>query len=305
MKLSPAELGGKRAVLIAGPTASGKSAAARDLAGAIERQGRGAWIVNADSMQVYDALRVLTARPSEADAARIPHRLYGHVPAERRYSVGAWLDAVAAVLGDAERAGALAIVVGGTGLYFKALTEGLAALPPIPPDIRARWGERLQAEGIAALHAHLGDRDAAAAAAIRPSDAQRILRALEVLEATGRPLGAWQQEAALPLLPLDDSVAALVIEPERDGLYRRIEARFDAMAAGGAIEEVRALLQRGLDPALPAMKAIGVKEFAAFLRNEIRLETAVGQAKTATRRYAKRQMTWLRNQMPDWARVSL
>jgi tRNA dimethylallyltransferase len=301
MKLSPQAVGDARAVLIAGPTAGGKSAAALNLAEAAERAGRSAWIVNADSMQVYDALPILTARPGPAEAKLAPHRLYGHVPAETRYSVGAWLADAAAVLAEAEAAGALPIVVGGTGLYFKALSEGLAAVPAIPAEVRALWSERLKAGGPAPLHALLVERDPVAAAAIRPSDPQRILRALEVLDATGRRLSDWQESEGLPPLVPASGTLRMVMAPDRQTLHARIVERLDRMVADGAVEEVEALLARGLVPDLPAMKAIGVKELAAFLRGEVTLEAALAEAAAETRRYAKRQMTWFRGQMPDWA----
>ncbi len=289
-------------MLIAGPTASGKSAAALRLAEEAAQQGRTAWIVNADAMQVYDALRVVTARPTAEDEARAPHKLYGHIPASARYSVGAWLADAEAVLKEAERAGALAVVTGGTGLYFKALTEGLAEIPSIPRETRAEWASRLRAEGLASLHALLAERDPASAASIRPSDPQRTLRALEVLDASGRPLSEWRRmQSAPPLVGVD--ALRFVIDPERAELHRRIEARFDRMVAEGALAEVEALLARNIDPDLPAMKAIGVRAFAAHLRGEAPLENAIAAAKAETRRYAKRQSTWFRNQMPDWPRL--
>jgi tRNA dimethylallyltransferase len=218
--------------------------------------------------------------------------------------VGSWLADVGKALQGADAAGALPILVGGTGLYFKALTEGLAPVPPIPAEVGAKWGARLEREGSAALHARLGELDAVAAARIRPGDAQRVVRALQVLDATGRPLREWQEAASSALLP-GDAALRLVIQPDRRELNRRVDARLDGMVHAGAVEEVRALLDRRLDPALPAMKAIGVKEFGSFLRDEISLEEAIRQAKTATRRYAKRQMTWLRNQMCDWIPADL
>ena len=288
-------------MLIAGPTAGGKSAAALALAEAAARSGRSAWIVNADSMQVYDALRILTARPGRAEERLALHRLYGHVPAETRYSVGAWLADAAVVLAEAEAAGALPIVVGGTGLYFKALSEGLAAVPAIPADVRARWSERLKAGGPAPLHALLMERDPVAAAAIRPSDPQRVLRALEVLDATGRPLSYWHASKSLPPLVSASETLRIVIAPDRQTLHLRIAERLDRMIAEGAVEEVKALLARGLAPDLPAMKALGVKELTAFLRGEVTLEAALEAAAAETRRYAKRQMTWFRGQMRDWS----
>jgi tRNA dimethylallyltransferase len=304
MELSLDAIGSARTVLIAGPTASGKSAAALALADTAARSGRTAWIVNADAMQVYEGLRILTARPREADCARAPHRLYGHVPPRVRYSVGAWLTDVALVLREAKTAGTLPIVIGGTGLYFKALAEGLATIPDIPLDVRERWSERLQSEGVAALHAMLAEQDPASAAAIRPSDPQRVLRALEVFEVTGLTLEERLGAPALPPLISAEETAMFVIEVDRATLHRRIEERFDRMVGEGALGEVQALVALGLDANLPAMKAIGVREFSAVLREEMTLDAAVAKAKTETRRYAKRQDTWFRNQMRDWRRVS-
>jgi tRNA dimethylallyltransferase len=292
-----------RMVLIAGPTASGKSALALDVAETADRRGRPARIVNADSMQVYAPLRILTARPSVADERRAAHRLYGHVSGETRYSVGAWLADAAAALSEADAAGALPVVVGGTGLYFKALTEGLADTPPVPAEVRSALAERLRREGAAALHAELAAADPMTAAGIRPGDAQRILRALEVLHATGAPLSAWRERATPPLVLPEDS-ARFVLMPERPALYRRIDARFDEMLAAGALDEVAALVRRKLDPALPVMKATGVRELAAHLAGELSLEDAAARAKQETRRYAKRQFTWARHQMADFERVA-
>lgn len=289
-------------MLIAGPTASGKSGLALKLAEDAARRGRPAWIVNADAMQVYDALRILTARPSPDNEARIRHRLYGHVSADTRYSAGAWLADMEQVLREAETESALPIVVGGTGFYFKALTEGIAAIPSIPADVRARWAERLKTEGATALHAVLVERDPESAASIRPTDTQRIVRALEVLEGTGVGLAAWQQQQAEPPLIAPDRTARLVLATPRPALHARIEARVDRMVEDGALEEIRALLARGLDSELPVMKAIGVRPFAAVLRGEMTLEAAITDVKTETRRYAKRQTTWLRHQMRDWPR---
>lgn len=302
MELSLDAIGSARAVLIAGPTASGKSAAALQLAEQAAARDRTAWIVNADAMQVYDGLRVLTARPSAEDEARAPHRLYGHLSPATRYSVGAWLNDVTDVFRDADAADALVIAVGGTGLYFKALTEGLAAIPEIPKEVRALLADRFKAEGGAALHAALAKLDPASAA-IRPGDSQRILRALEVIEVTGRPLGDWQKLPPLPPVVSAAETAAFVIEPDRATLYRRIEERFDRMANAGVIDEVRELLALNLDPDLPAMKAIGMREFAGFIRGELALDAAIAKAKMESRRYAKRQTTWFRHQMRNWRRI--
>jgi tRNA dimethylallyltransferase len=302
MEISLSAVGKARAVLIAGPTASGKSAAAMRLAEATAAQGRPAWIVNADAMQVYDALRILTARPTRAEESRVPHRLFGTVPASARHSVGAWLADLKVVLDEAEAAGALPILTGGTGLYFRAAAEGLAEIPAIPREVRERFAARLEAEGVEHLHAVLAERDPPSAAAIRPSDRQRTLRALEVLDATGRPLSEWQKlKSAPPLIAVD--APRYVIEPERNELYQRIEARFDRMMQEGALDEIRALLAQNLDPGLPAMKAIGVRALAAHLCGRLSLADAVAAAKIESRRFAKRQSTWFRTQTPDWPRI--
>ncbi|HEX2257663.1 MAG TPA: tRNA (adenosine(37)-N6)-dimethylallyltransferase MiaA [Afifellaceae bacterium] len=305
MEVSAAELGDARAVLIAGPTASGKSALALGLAEELARQGRPAVIVNADSMQVYDALRILTARPSPDEEARVPHRLFGHVPAEERYSVGRWLADAKAVLEKAWAEGQLPLVVGGTGLYFKALTDGLAEMPDIPAAVRRRWSYRATEVGAEGLHRLLRRCDPVAAAAIPPTDTQRLVRALEVIDATGRSIRDWQRQAAAA--PLVDPAGArrFVLLPDRAELYGRIDRRLEAMMAAGALDEVRALMTRGLDPDLPVMKATGVRELAAHLSGATPLETALERAKTETRRYAKRQLTWLRTQMgPGWEAIA-
>ncbi len=281
-------------MLIAGPTASGKSALALALAERI-----GGTVVNADSMQVYRDLRVITARPSPEDERRAPHRLYGHVDAAVNYSTGQWLRDVAAVLDETKAQGRVPIVVGGTGLYFKALTTGLAAVPPIPADIRAKVRARVQSEGAAALHGELMRRDPATARRLMVNDRSRIARALEVLEVTGRSLSDWHREGMLPLV--DPGKAAKVfLTCERKALVERIENRFTAMRQAGALEEVRALAARKLDPLLPAMKAHGVPWLIRHLHGEISLDEAAAGCVMDTRRYAKRQLTWLRNQMKDW-----
>jgi tRNA dimethylallyltransferase len=282
------------AVLIAGPTASGKSALALDVA---ERLG--GIVINADAMQVYRDLRILTARPSTAEEARVPHRLFGHVDAAESYSVGRWLRDVALVLEEAARCGALPIVVGGTGLYLKALTGGLAAIPPIPLPTRQALRARLARQGAGALHAELTQRDPAAAARLPPGDGVRIVRALEVIEATGQPLSVWHR-AGMPALLDAQKAVKVVLSLERAKLHQRIDGRFDAMMAQGALEEVQALHARGLDPLLPAMKAHGVPRLIAALDGQIPLPEAVDAAKRDTRRYTKRQLTWFRNQLPDW-----
>lgn len=285
-------------MLIAGPTASGKSALAL---AAAERVG--GIVVNADSMQVYSDLRAITARPSPDEEARVPHRLYGHVDAAQNYSVGRWCRDVAEVLAEAGRQGRPAILVGGTGLYFKVLTTGLAAVPPIPRDIRAQVRERMQNEGVAPLYAELAQFDPPTAARLMPNDRSRISRALEVILATGRSLTDWHREGLPPLVDADTAMKVF-ITCERAELVRRIEARFVAMLTTGALEEVRALAVRKLDPLLPAMKAHGVPWLMRHLNAEISLEVATAGAIMDTRRYAKRQVTWFRNQMPGWTAMT-
>ena len=283
-----------RAVLIAGPTASGKSALALALA-----EKLGGTIVNADSMQVYSHLRVITARPTPTEEARVPHRLYGHVDEAENYSVGRWCRDAGEVLANIAALGRVPILVGGTGLYFKALTSGLAAVPPIPADIREKVRSRLQSEGVAPLYTELKERDPATADRLMPKDRSRISRALEVMLATGRSLTDWHRDGMPALL---DSVRAakVFLTCERSELVARIEKRFAAMLAAGALEEVRALERRGLDPTLPAMKAHGVPWLVRHIRGEISLDEAAGGGVMDTRRYAKRQVTWFRNQMKDW-----
>ena len=284
-------------ILIAGPTASGKSALALELA-----EKRGAAIVNADSMQVYRDLRIITARPTPDEEKRVPHRLYGHVDAAESYSVGRWFDEAAAALTQTISRGQPAIMVGGTGLYFSTLTRGIAAVPPIPAEIRREVRGRLDAEGVTALHAELQLRDPAAAARLKPGDRARITRALEVVLATGRSLTQWHEDNMPARVDLASAVKIFLM-PNRDELGLRIDARFDAMMAAGALEEVRALAARNLDPNLPAMKAHGVPWLIRHLRGEISMTEAVAQAKRDTRRYTKRQATWFRNQLPQFAWV--
>jgi len=278
-----------RPVLIAGPTASGKSALALRIA-----ETRGGVIVNADALQVWSCWRVLTARPSEAEETRAPHALYGHLAPGAEWSVGHWLRAVAPYLDGPDRP----ILVGGTGLYFTALTEGLAEIPPTPPQVRAE-AERIEAgAGPAALLAGL---DAATAARIDRRNPARIRRAWEVLQATGRGLADWQAETGPPLLPLDRA-AAIVVAAGRDALAARIDARFDAMLAAGALEEVRAVRDIW-DPAALWAKAIGAPDLVAHLRGDITLDDAANRAKAASRQYAKRQRSWMRNRLGHWPRV--
>jgi tRNA dimethylallyltransferase len=288
----------KRALLIAGPTASGKSAAALKLA---ERFG--ATIVNADAMQVYADLRVLTARPSIAEERRAPHRLFGEVDAAENFSAGRWLTRAREILGERREGDGPLIFVGGTGLYFRALTEGLSDIPRVPEAVRAAVRAEAEGEPTPALHAALAARDPLTAARLRPSDRQRVLRALEVVAATGRPLVEFQGAREAPALPAG-AWAGLFLAPERAALNARIEARFDEMLGAGALDEVAALAARKLDPALPAMRAHGVPHLIAHLEGRLSLDEARALAVRDTRRYAKRQFTWARHQMPDFAWVA-
>jgi len=279
-----------RPVLIAGPTAGGKSALALAVA-----EAQGGVVVNADALQVYDCWRILTARPSAGEEARVPHALYGHLGREAPWSVGHWLRAVAGL----RAGGARLVIVGGTGLYFTALTEGLAEIPPVPEAVRAEAGARLATEGLGALVAGL---DAPTRARIDTANPARVLRAWEVLRATGRGLAEWQAATPPPLVPLAEA-QAMVVEVPRARLAARIEARFDAMMAAGALAEVAAELPYW-DPARPSARAIGAAELVAHLRGETALAEAVAAAKTATRQYAKRQRSWMRNRLGHWPRVT-
>lgn len=280
--------------LVAGPTASGKSAWALETA---ERTG--AVIVNADSQQLYADLRVLSARPSAEDEARAEHRLYGVADAADAWSAGRWSRAVMEVLADLD--GRPALLVGGTGLYFTALTKGLADIPEIPAEVRRAADEAFGLEGEAAFRRRLAERDPAAEARIETGDRQRLIRAMAVAEHTGRALTDWMADTT-PLLAPDDWTG-LVIEPDREALYANCDRRVARMVDDGALEEVRALITRNLDPGVPAMKAVGVREFAAHLAGETTLEAALEATRQATRNYAKRQLTWFRNQTPGWTRV--
>lgn len=287
-----------KAVLIAGPTASGKSALALVLA-----QRLGGFVVNTDSMQVYGDLRTITARPTVEEEAVAPHRLYGHVDAAVNYSVAKFLADAARVLAEAQASGKLPVFVGGTGLYFKALTRGLSAVPPVPEEVRSAIRIRLEKIGPEALYEELSKCDPGVAARLKPADRTRIARALEVFEATGRSLDDWHKENGAPLLDPSRAVK-LFLAPERDTLFARIETRFDTMMTQGALDEVRALAARKLDPLLPAMKAHGVPWLMRYLNGEMPLEDATQRAKLDTRHYAKRQFTWFRHQLADWARVA-
>ncbi|HEY4076361.1 MAG TPA: tRNA (adenosine(37)-N6)-dimethylallyltransferase MiaA [Rhizomicrobium sp.] len=278
------------AVLIAGPTASGKSQAALALAEQI-----GGVVINADSMQVYREAPILTAQPSRGEMSCVPHLLYGHVSVREIYSVGRWRqDAIAAL---EKLDGRMPIFVGGTGMYFSALTDGLADIPPTPPEIRDAARALLDDIGVEALHAKLTDRDPLTAAKLRPSDPQRVLRAYEVFEATGRPLAEWQNTPAEPVLKAK-RIAAFVLDPPRAELRARIAARFEKMVAGGGVEEARAL--QGLDPALPAAKLLGLRPLQALAAGTLTEAEALDTAITATRQFAKRQMTWFRHRMAHY-----
>lgn len=276
------------ALLLAGPTASGKSALALAIA---ERLG--GTVINADSMQLYRELRIITARPTPGEEARAPHRLYGVRPAAEAASVAWWRAAALAEMTAARAAGRLPILCGGSGMYFAALTQGLAEIPPVPAAAREEARRLLAAEGPAALHARLAAEDPATAARLRPSDSQRIARAWEVWRGTGRGLAAWQ--AAGGSGPAPWRFAAILLDPPRDLLRAAIAARWQAMLAAGAVAEVRALLAQGLDPALPAMRAHGVPELAAHLAGRMTLEEASRRAILNTGQYTKRQATWFRH----------
>lgn len=281
------------AVLIAGPTASGKSAAALALAEAV-----GGIVINTDSMQVYREARILTARPGAAELARVPHRLYGHVSVREPYSVARFQADAAHMLAEARASRRMPIFTGGTGLYFGALTDGLADIPSVASPTRAAAEARRDAIGADAFFEELRERDPDIAVRLRASDRQRVLRAYEVFEETGRPLSAWQRDTAIeaPLAGL--ALARFVIAPPRAELHRRIDSRFDAMLAAGAMDEAAGL--ESLDPALPAAKILGLRELWAVRAGTLGLDKARSAAQAATRQYAKRQMTWARQRMADW-----
>jgi tRNA dimethylallyltransferase len=280
------------AVLIAGPTASGKSGLALALAGKIDGT-----LINTDSMQVYREARILTARPGDAELSRAPHDLFGHVSVHEVYSAARFQSDARAALAEARSQSYVPIFVGGTGLYFSALTEGLAQIPAVPERVRNEVRERRARLGAGAFFAEFEARDPETAATLHPGDAQRVLRAAEVLKASGRPILEWQRKAGdAPLAGM--KLARFVLSPARSELHWRINARFEAMIAAGALEEAAGL--RGLDPALPAAKILGLRELWSVLDGVMDLATAKTAAKTATRRYAKRQLTWFRHRMADW-----
>ncbi len=283
-----------RPILIAGPTASGKSALALAIA---ERTG--GTIINADSMQVYRELRVLTARPAAADEARVPHALYGFVSANEAYSAGRFVRDAAAAIARARGEGRRPIIVGGTGLYLKALLEGLSPIPDVRDDVREHWRGAAERLGAGALHNELQARDPVMAARLAPSDTQRIVRALEVMQSTGRSLSEWQDLKGEPVLNEADTVR-FVIRVDRALLHARANARFGEMMRDGAVEEVRAMSEMQLDPALPAMRAIGVRPLLQLLDGEIGSAEAAALAQAETRQYVKRQETWLKSHMISW-----
>ena len=287
-----------RAVLIAGPTASGKSALAIEIA-----RRTGGTVVNADSMQVYADLRILTARPSAAEEAMVPHRLYGHVDGAVNYSAMRYAQDLAVLLGELRAQGSLPILVGGTGLYFKAVTEGFSAMPPVPEGVRAEFRAHAEARETAALHAELAACDPPMAERLKSTDRMRIMRALEVFRATGRSLASFQGEREPG--PLGEAgLLRLFIHPERDVVRAQIDRRFETMIAGGALDEVARLKARGLDPLLPIMRAHGVPGLIAHLDGDIALAEAIRRGQADTRAYAKRQVTWFRHQMAGWRAVA-
>ena len=281
----------KPAIVIAGPTASGKSGLALRVA-----EEFGGWVINADSMQVYDVLRLLTARPDPADEARVPHRLYGVLPPSQVCSAASWTAMAAAAMAEAWAAGRLPVLVGGTGLYLRAAMEGLSPIPEIPDAIRDDSRALLARIGNQSFHTLLASRDPVMAARLDVGNSQRLSRAWEVIEATGRSLAEWQAT------PRQGAISAswlgLTLVPPRESLYAACDGRFLAMMAAGALDEARAMAGLGLDPALPAMKALGLAELIANVHGELLITEAVARAQQATRNYAKRQLTWFRHQMP-------
>ncbi len=281
-------------ILIAGPTASGKSALALEMAAET-----GGVIVNADSMQVYDVLSVLTARPGPSEMAVVPHRLYGMVPPGQRYSTGAWLEQAADIVREGQQQGRTLIFAGGTGLYFQALEEGMVAVPEVPSDVVARIEAEVRPLSRSQRGALLAERDPQMVPLLPEPDHQRVVRALSVLAATGRSLAEWRSQGHAGVLGGLD-VRRIVLNPAREVLEKRIRRRFEAMLSGGAVEEVERLVQLDLDPGLPAMKAIGVRPISRWLKGELDRVEVVEQGVIATRQLAKRQRTWFRRRMADW-----
>jgi tRNA dimethylallyltransferase len=287
------------AVLIAGPTGSGKSELAARIAGET-----GGAIVNADSMQVYEDLRVLTARPDAAELARATHHLYGFVDGAEAYSAGRYGIDVARTLQKLKSTGVLPIIVGGTGLYFRVLLQGLSPIPAISADVRAHWRAEAIRLGAEKLHEVLQQRDAEMASRLVPTDPQRIVRALEVLEETGQSLAVWQRLPGVPIVS-ERRVVRLVVDLPREEIYERCDRRFDVMLENGGLEEVSALMGRELSPELPIMRAVGVPPLMALLRGELGKEAAVARSKQETRHYVKRQLTWLKRNMCAWKRFKM
>ena len=284
-------------ILIAGPTASGKTALALEMAAQ-----HGGAIINANSMQVYRELRILTARPTPEEEARAPHHLFGHVSVTDAYSVGRWVADAEAALAACRDAGHRPVIVGGTGLYFKALLEGLAPVPPVAADIRAHWRREAEKQRPGVLHGILAGRDPEMAARLKPADLQRIVRALEVLDSTGVSLADWQRMRSVPLIR-EAEAECYVILRDREAVRARCDQRFDAMIAAGALEEARELAALNLDPALPAARAHGLRALQHYLRGEIDLEAAIAAGKLETRQYVKRQETWARRYMIAWKNI--
>ncbi|GGY51100.1 tRNA (adenosine(37)-N6)-dimethylallyltransferase MiaA [Parvularcula lutaonensis] len=282
--------GGPPVVIVGGPTASGKSAAAEMLARMV-----GGEVINADSMQVYRDLRILSARPTASDQRSVPHHLYGHVDGSERYSAGRFVSEAVPIIEKLRAEGAIPVICGGTGLYLKSLTEGLSPIPEVPEEVSVRAGVAFDADP-AAFRTKLLEADPAMER-LEPNDRQRHVRAVAVLEATGRPLSDWQKEPRRK--PLDAPFLETCLLPPRETLYENCDRRFLKMMEEGAVQEVRALMARGLSPILPVMKALGVPELAAFIRGDLEEGEAVEMAAQETRRFAKRQMTWFRNQT-DW-----
>jgi tRNA dimethylallyltransferase len=286
-----------RPILIFGPTASGKSALALRLARQL-----GGMVINADSMQVYHELRILTARPGQEEERAVPHALYGFASGAEPYSAGRYAADAARALSEARARGLRAIFVGGTGLYFKTLTEGLSPIPPVAEEVREQWRGRALAAGPGELHAELVRRDPEMAKRLASGDTQRIVRALEVIGSTGVSLAVWQQHPREPVL--DEAVARIIVAPEREQLYRRIDRRFEAMMAAGALDEASRLAALKLDPALPIMGALGVRPLLRHLQGELSRSEAIAAAQTESRQYAKRQLTWARGNMLAWKWLS-
>ena len=284
-------------ILIAGPTASGKSALALEMA-----LRHGGAIINADSMQVYRELRILTARPTPDEEAQAPHRLFGHVSVRDAYSVGRWLDDVAEALAWCTDAGRRPVIVGGTGLYFKALLEGLAPVPPVDPEIRIHWRREAGLRAAVQLHTVLAERDPEMAARLGPGDTQRIVRALEVIDSTGISLAEWQRRPGVPLVREADAECYVIRRPRAE-VRHRVDRRFDAMVAEGALDEARAIAVLDLDPELPAARAHGLRPLLSHLRGEIDLAAAIEAGKLETRQYVKRQEIWIRRNMIAWKSI--